>query len=102
MKRIVLGATWKPCVKPHVAVSKTTDTCYLTLLIISNSHFLINDLLFTSFAEPDRSIVSAAKLRKLTQGSQTVFSYASDFRLLASNLDWNNAAVINQFRFWSQ
>ena len=56
-------------------------------------------LLSSTFAEPDRSIVSAAKLRKLTQGSQTVFSYASDFRLHASNLDWNDAALINQFRF---
>lgn len=54
-------------------------------------------LLFLTFDEPDRSVVGAAKVRKLSQGNHSAFSYASEFRLLAANLDWNDAALVNQF-----
>lgn len=66
---------------------------------ILNDYTAFRALLSTTFDEADRSIISAAKLRKLYQGSQPMVTYASDFRLLASSLDWNDSALISQFRY---
>lgn len=66
---------------------------------ILDSYATSKKLLFLTFDEPDRSVVAAAKLRKLSQGNHSAFSYASEFRLLAANLDWNDAALVNQYRY---
>ena len=52
-----------------------------------------------TFGEIDQVTVSANKLRKLAQGTGMVSHYAADFRQLATDLDWNEAALINQYRF---
>lgn len=55
-------------------------------------------VLVQTFEEPDKAVIAATKICRLFQGSSPVFSYASEFRLLASSLDWNDAALIHQFR----
>jgi hypothetical protein len=52
-----------------------------------------------TFGEIDQASVSANKLRKLNQGSGMVSHYAAEFRQLALDLDWNEPALINQYRF---
>ena len=52
-----------------------------------------------TFGEIDQTTVSANKLRKLTQGTGMASHYAANFRQLATDLDWNESALINQFRF---
>ncbi|CAG8822521.1 25852_t:CDS:2, partial [Racocetra persica] len=41
---------------------------------------------------------AATRIRKLTQGSKSASSYASEFRQISSDLDWGEAALIDQFR----
>jgi hypothetical protein len=57
------------------------------------------DLMDRTFADIDRVTIAATKIRKLSQGKQPCATYASSFRLLAADLDWNDAALIQQFRF---
>ena len=52
-----------------------------------------------SFSEIDPAIQASHKIRKLVQGSQSASAYAADFRLLASDLDWNSNALISQYRY---
>ena len=59
---------------------------------------VFREALIASFEEPDKSIIAATKIRNLSQGSLPVFNYASEFRLLAASLDWNDAALIHLFR----
>lgn len=54
--------------------------------------------LIQTFEEPDKAVIAASKITRLFQGNSPVFSYASEFRLLAASLDWNDAALIHQFR----
>ncbi|CAG8529141.1 13676_t:CDS:2, partial [Racocetra persica] len=50
------------------------------------------------FGDADKSRIAANKIRKLVQGSRPVSNYASEFRQIASDLDWSEAALVNQFR----
>jgi hypothetical protein len=55
-------------------------------------------LLQDTFDEHDRSLLAATRICKLRQGSQSVSFYASEFRRLASDLKWNDSALVHQFR----
>jgi Retrotransposon gag protein len=64
---------------------------------VLNNYQAFRSLLFSTFEEA-RSVTSAAQLSKLRQGSKPAFDYAADFRQLAADLDWNDSALIHQFR----
>jgi len=66
---------------------------------ILNSWPLFKEIFSSTFADVDKSASSANKIRKLYQGRQSVSTYAADFRLLASDLDWNDSALKVQFRY---
>ncbi|CAG8780078.1 2024_t:CDS:2 [Cetraspora pellucida] len=51
-----------------------------------------------TFGDVDKSRTAANKIRKLTQGTRPASSYASEFRQIASDLDWSEAALIDRFR----
>lgn len=51
-----------------------------------------------TFSDYDKATVSANKIRILRQEDRTASSYTADFRLLASDLDWNENALIDQYR----
>ncbi|CAG8522341.1 9941_t:CDS:2, partial [Dentiscutata heterogama] len=52
----------------------------------------------TTFRNLDKVRTTATRIRKLTQGSKSASSYASEFRQISSNLDWDEVALIDQFR----
>ena len=60
---------------------------------------LFKVMMAKTFGEIDQVSISANKLRKLTQGSGMVSFYAAEFRQLAVDLDWNESALIDQYRF---
>jgi hypothetical protein len=49
------------------------------------------------FGEIDPSVTSANAIRRLKQGKRPVSVYAAEFRRLASDLNWNDDALISQF-----
>ncbi|CAG8637132.1 25571_t:CDS:2, partial [Racocetra persica] len=51
-----------------------------------------------TFGDADKSRTAANKIRKLVQGSRPASNYASEFRQIASDLDWGEAALVDQFR----
>lgn len=51
------------------------------------------------FGDTDRVRVAAAQLRQLRQGSRPVASYAADFRQLACEVGWDEAALVDAFRY---
>ena len=54
---------------------------------------------FTStFGELDAAVLAANNIRKLVQGNRSASAYASQFRQLASDLSWNDAALMSQYR----
>jgi len=50
------------------------------------------------FRDTDPAATSELKIRSLKQGSRSVAQYASEFRQVSSDLGWNDAALISQFR----
>ncbi len=50
------------------------------------------------FDNPDREHVAANKLAMHRQVNRSVVSYISDFRRYASDLTWNDPALMEQFR----
>jgi hypothetical protein len=50
------------------------------------------------FGPIDPTAVADNKIRRLTQGKSPVSTYASTFMQLAADLEWNEAALIGQFR----
>ena len=52
-----------------------------------------------SFGDTDKARTAASKIRTLHQGNQPASVYSSEFQQLASDLDWNDAALMEQFRF---
>ena len=50
------------------------------------------------FDDPDRERVAANKLVMLRQSNRPVVSYISEFRRYASDLTWNDPALMEQFR----
>jgi hypothetical protein len=63
-----------------------------------NSWPLFKKSLTDTFGELDLETISASKIRTLLQGNQTASSYASKFRQLSSDLSWNEAALMFQYR----
>lgn len=70
-----------------------------------NEHFeLLNDyeafklLMDRTFGMQDRVRVAATSISKLYQGTGSVSDYAARFRRFAADLEWNDAALIYQFR----
>jgi hypothetical protein len=63
-----------------------------------NDYSSFRQLLQDTFDEHDRSLLAATRICKLRQGSQSVSFYASEFRRLASDLEWNDSALVHQFR----
>jgi len=50
------------------------------------------------FGDSDKARTSANKLRRLQQGTRSAIVYASEFRQLACDVNWGEAALIDQFR----
>jgi hypothetical protein len=55
-------------------------------------------LLQDAFGDPDRSTSATQKLEQLQQGRKPVSTYASEFRLISSDLEWNDAALLYWFQ----
>lgn len=51
-----------------------------------------------TFGPVDPAVTAANEIRRLNQGKSSAASYAANFVQLASDLDWNDAALISQFR----
>jgi hypothetical protein len=52
-----------------------------------------------TFGDTDKERTSATKLRALQQGAKPASAYASQFRQLACDVHWGEAALISQFQF---
>ncbi len=52
----------------------------------------------TMFGDSDKARTSANKLCRLQQGTRSAIVYASKFRQLAYDVNWGEAALIDQFR----
>ena len=52
----------------------------------------------SAFSDPDQEKVAEHKIRRLAQGRSSASTYAAKFKQLASDLNWNEAALISQFR----
>jgi hypothetical protein len=62
---------------------------------ILNSWSQFKQLFTATFGDIDQALRSANSIRKLTQGRRPA---AADFRLLAADLEWNDAALQSQYR----
>ncbi len=51
------------------------------------------------FGDSDKVKTLANKLRRLQQGTRSAIVYASEFRQLACDVNWGEAALIDQFRY---
>jgi hypothetical protein len=49
--------------------------------------------------DQDKARSTTTKIRILRQGSRPASVYASDFRLLACNINWNKEALMNHFHW---
>ena len=52
-----------------------------------------------SFGDTDSVRTAINKIRRLRQGDRPASAYASDFRLLACDIPWDEEALMDQFRF---
>lgn len=52
-----------------------------------------------TFGDGDRERVAETKIQSLQQGSRSAAIYASEFQQLTCDLDWNDKALINRFRY---
>jgi hypothetical protein len=50
------------------------------------------------FGDSDKARTSANKLCRLQQGTRSTIVYGSEFRQLAYDVNWGEAALIDQFR----
>ena len=51
------------------------------------------------FGDTDSIRTAINKIRRLRQGDRPASSYAADFRLLASNIPWDDQALMEQFHY---
>jgi hypothetical protein len=51
------------------------------------------------FGNSDKARTSANKLCQLQQGTRSATVYASEFRQLACDVNWGEAALIDQFHY---
>jgi hypothetical protein len=56
-------------------------------------------LLFLKFGEIDRVRTATTKFRSLQQGSRPASVYVADFYQLICDVDWDDNAIINAFRW---
>jgi hypothetical protein len=54
--------------------------------------------ILSSVGDNDKAKTSTNKLRCLQQGTRSAIVYASEFRQLACDVNWGEAALIDQFR----
>ena len=52
-----------------------------------------------NFGDTDSVRTAINKLRRLRQGDRPASAYAADFRLLASDIPWDEEALMDQFRY---
>lgn len=52
-----------------------------------------------AFSEHDKARWATTKIRSLRQGTRSASTYASDFRQLACDINWDEAALMSQF-YW--
>jgi hypothetical protein len=58
------------------------------------------EALFTAaFGDSDRKRVAETKMQSLRQGTQSAAIYAAEFQQLTCDLEWNDKAFINPFRY---
>jgi len=55
-----------------------------------------------SFGDTDKARSAAIKIRNLQQGNRPASFYSSEFQQLASDLSWDDAALMEQFRYGLQ
>jgi hypothetical protein len=55
-------------------------------------------LLVRFWGDTDRFALASSRLRELRQGRRPALAYATEFRELAANLQWNDEDFINQLR----
>jgi len=51
------------------------------------------------FGDSDKARTSANKLHRLQQGTRSAIVYTSEFRQLACDVNWGEAALIDHFRY---
>jgi len=51
-----------------------------------------------AFGNPDRAFVAASQLERLKQKNNSVAKYTSEFRQLMTDLEWDESALIYQYR----
>lgn len=73
-------------------------------LIEKNSPLMDNldafmEALTSTFGDTDRERVAETRIQSLQQGLRSAATYAAEFQQLACDLDWNDKALINKFRW---
>src|SRR3984957_17607916 len=64
--------------------------------LLTNFEALIHEIEAT-FGDSIKMRTATNKIRSLTQGSQPASVYTSEFRQIASDLDWGDSALVSQF-----
>jgi hypothetical protein len=58
------------------------------------------EALFTAvFGDSNRERVAKTKMQSLLQGTRSAAIYAAEFQQLTCDLEWNDKAFINRFRY---
>jgi hypothetical protein len=56
-------------------------------------------LLTAAFGDSDRERMVETKMKNLRQGTRSAAIYATEFQQLTCDLEWNDKAFINRFRY---
>jgi hypothetical protein len=64
---------------------------------VLTNYQLFTDTITNAYGDSDPTVRAEASLRRLHQTSSTTM-YATEFRRLASLVEWNNAALVSQFK----
>lgn len=65
---------------------------------ILNNYGNFLDQFRAHFDDPIRTITASREIRRLKQGGRRVGDYIADFKMWAGDLNWNQEALIDQFR----
>jgi hypothetical protein len=52
-----------------------------------------------AFKDHDKACLATTNIRVLRQGARPALVYASDFKLLACDINWNKEALMDQFHW---
>jgi hypothetical protein len=86
-------------------VLESLEHCLQGKLLFENRSSILSNFetfleVFTkAFGEHDKVRWATTKIRSLRQGSRSASVYASDFRQLASDINWGEKALVSQF-YW--